>query len=662
MTSFRNVSAILAAAFLMATATAVVWGQDAVSAPRNDAAGNGEVARLVAVLQSDAAPFEKAKACQHLARIGTKDAVPALAALLADERLSTYARFGLEPIADPSVDAAFRAALETLHGDRLIGVIHSVGFRRDRDAVPALTRLAADPAPEIASRALAALGEIATPEAVETLEQSLAGDAAAVRAAAADACLVGAERLLAQGKRDKSVRLYDAVRRADVPREPRVAATRGAILAREIGGVPLLLEQLKTGDEAMIDMALRVSRELPGSGATTSLVAELDRLPEELQVRLIRAIGDRQDAAALPSMRQRAAGGPEEVRSAAMCVLGQLGDASAVPILLEAALSAGSALGQTAQESLKKLPGSAVDEAILAKLEQADPATRVVLLGLVGRLAITGAVPAVLRAADAPEEPVRLAAIAALGRIIGLKELAILTDRLLQARSPQETAAVEEALKIAIPRMPDPDACVGILSERLPDAPIASKCFVIELIGSIGGEPALAVVAAAAGDSNEDLQDAATRALGTWKDATAAPELLKLAKTLPSEKFRVRTLRGYLRIAQQMKLSDEQKLAMCDEALAAAQRDEERRLALNVLSHVPSAKALSRVTPHLASPSLAEDAATAALAISEKIVQSQPRPVAEAMRQVQSSGASPEKTTRAKSLEKTATAKLGAGD
>jgi HEAT repeat protein len=649
MTSFRNVSAFVAAALVMAATPAIALGQSSLSPVQDAAARNAEVATLIAVLQSDAVPFDKAKACQRLALIGTREAVPALAALLADERLNSYARFGLERIPDPSVDDALREALGKLEGQPLVGVINSVGVRRDANAVIALTRLIGDANTQVASQALAALGQIATPEAIEALQQSLASDSATVRAAAADAGLVGAERLAAQGQQQEAVRLYEAVRPADVPRPVRLAATRGAILTRQSAGVPLLLEQLNADDD-MFGMALRASRELPGSDVTQSLVGALASLSPARQVLLIRAIGDRQDAAASPTVCKLASSGPPEVRSAAIHVLGQLGDVSAVTVLLEAALSGDPTLTSAAQASLMKLRGSTTDETIVAQLDRAAPGTRVILLELVGQLAIPSAMPAVLRAAQDPDEQVRLAAIKSLGRIVGWKEFAVLTDRLLVAESPPEAAAVQEALRVACQRMPDPDACVGKLLDCLPSASIASKCFLMELLGSLGGVRALQAVSAAAEDSNEDLQDAATRVLGAWMSADAAPELLKLTRTLSSEKLRIRTLRGYIRIAQQMGLPSEQQLGMCEEALRAAQRDDERRLVLAVLGRIPTAKAMSIVVPHLAHPALAEEAATAALRIGEGIVRSEPGVVADAMQQVLKSGVSGELADQAKKL------------
>jgi HEAT repeat protein len=174
----------------------------------------------------------------------------------------------------------------------------------------------------------------------------------------------------------------------------------------------------------------------------------------------------------------------------------------------------------------------------------------------------------------------------------------------------------------------------------------------IELLGIVGGPRSLEAVSAAAEGADEELQDAATAALGKWMSPDAAPELLQLAKTLNSGKLKTRALRGYLRVAQQMGLPPQKKLTMCEEALKVAQRDEERRLILAVLGGIPSPQAMAMITPHLADPALAENAAAAALAIGEKIVKTEPQAVADAMRQIIKSGATREKITRAKALLK----------
>jgi hypothetical protein len=118
----------LAAALLTATAAASV----------------AQEAQLIDVLRSSATQKEKADACRGLARVATKEAVPALAALLGDEKLAHMARGALETIADPAADEALRDALGKLKGRPLLGVIGSIGVRRDAKAVAAMAKLLAD--------------------------------------------------------------------------------------------------------------------------------------------------------------------------------------------------------------------------------------------------------------------------------------------------------------------------------------------------------------------------------------------------------------------------------------------------------------------------------------------------------------------------------------
>ena len=71
-----------------------------------------DAAALIRILTDAGSPeFQRAKACQRIGELGAKEAVPALSSLLGNDHLSAYARYGLEPIADPTADEALRAAL-----------------------------------------------------------------------------------------------------------------------------------------------------------------------------------------------------------------------------------------------------------------------------------------------------------------------------------------------------------------------------------------------------------------------------------------------------------------------------------------------------------------------------------------------------------------------
>lgn len=121
-------------------------------------------AKLVEILRDPKASiYAKAKACQRLAVSGDHSAVPALAALLTDPQLSHYARYALEPMPDPAAAEALRAALGKVKGRLLVGVINSLGQRRDAQSVEALGKLLDDPDREVAEAASAALARIRPP-------------------------------------------------------------------------------------------------------------------------------------------------------------------------------------------------------------------------------------------------------------------------------------------------------------------------------------------------------------------------------------------------------------------------------------------------------------------------------------------------------------------
>lgn len=189
-------------------------------------------AGLIQLLKdANATTFQKAKACQRLASMGTKEAVPALAALLTDPQLGHYARYGLEPLPDASADDALRGALPKVKGKLLVGTINSVGKRRDTKAVGTLARLLNNADVEVAQAAAAALGSISGLEAAKALQNGLGRTKGALRTSVAGAGLVCAEGLLAQGQRSQALDLYSLLARPDVPKPVRLAAMHGIIAA-----------------------------------------------------------------------------------------------------------------------------------------------------------------------------------------------------------------------------------------------------------------------------------------------------------------------------------------------------------------------------------------------------------------------------------------------
>ncbi|MHB1309929.1 MAG: HEAT repeat domain-containing protein [Limisphaerales bacterium] len=592
------------------------WAASLIAVGQVNAAGNetsAEIqAKLIGILQSGAPPQEKAITCKQLVVHGTKDAVPALAPLLADKELASWARIALEAIPDPAADEALRTAMATLHGRLLIGVINSLGVRRDALAVPGLVGKLRDGDPEVASAAAAALGGIGGEPAAKALEQALTGAPAGVIGEIADACVRCADGFLVTGKKAEAIRLYDTVRQSKVPRQNMLEATRGAILARGADGLPLLLEQLRSPEKALFEIGLRTARELPGSPVTAALAAEWERATPERQTLLVTVLEDRGDPSVLPTILKAAQAGPKPMRLIAVGALERMAGVAGVPVLIDVAMSEDRELVQAARGTLIRLPDDAVNADLLARFPQASPALRRLLIDLAGQRRIMEALPLAVRYAEDADPAVRSAAIGTIGMLGGETQAADLVRLLQKTTGAKERDDLARAL--ASVTSGRGDTVLPALQPLTLSADRELRAIALHTLSGAGGRGSLAVVRTALDDQDEEIQDEAVRTLATWPgnwpdDSGVAEPLLALAKSGRKPSHQVLGLRGYLEYVQGTKqLSNPEKVSRIQEILPLAKRPEEKRLAITALSAAPGREALEALLTLGADTTVAEEA------------------------------------------------------
>ena len=558
--------------------------------------------KLIAVLTSAAEYNAKADACRELARIGTADAVPALAALLADAKLTHMARYGLEMVPGAAADDALRAALGQLKGLPLVGVIGSIGVRHDEKAVAALVALLKDPDAGVAQAAARALGSIGTPEAVTGLSSLLPGVAAANQLAVCEGLFRAAEELAAKGGNDQAIAIYDTLRKVSAPPHQVLAgAWRGAILTRQKGGVPLLLEPFRSADAGLVAVAGRIAIEMKDPEVSKVLADELTKAPPARQLMLCNVLGKRGDAVVLPSLLglAKAGTGDKAARVAAIRAAIEIGDAAAAAPLLELFNDPDAEIAQAAATGLVSLQGAAVDAAILKMLDSADPALQVKVLDIVRQRRIVAALPRIQQLMADKNEALAAAAVKSYAELAGGAELTGLLEKLVTASEAAAIGALEKALGSICGAAEQPKGCVPQMVAALAKAGPEAKQALLRTLRVAGGAEALAALRAAVDDSNKDVHTSALRVMSDWKTADAAPVLLALAKTSATPVDKILSLRGYLGMAARKDLPPADRLAICREALPLIQRSDEKLLLLGALGSLANAEALNLIVPYL---------------------------------------------------------------
>jgi HEAT repeat protein len=603
---------------------AMAWGASSAANAQNVESAREKERKLINILNSDAPPEDKAVPCKQLAIYGSKEAVPALSPLLLDPKLASWARVALEAIPDPAADEALRAAMNKVQGNLLVGVINSIGVRRDPQAFNPLVKKLKSGEPSVTSAAAIALGHIGGEKSAKALLDFLPHSPAETRQDVAEGVILAAEKVVAEGKGKQAAKIYASLRKADIPEHKVFEATRGEILAGGPNALPLLLEQLRSSNKGFLAIGLHTARELPGRSVTEALGQEMRRATPDRQSFLLLAIADRKGDEVLPIVRDAAKSGPDKLRLTAVGILDRQGDVSSVDVLMDCAASSDAPLSQAAMTALARLPGNKVDADLMARLPESSGRTRQVLIELAAQRRLEAALPTIVQSTMDRNAGVRNAAVESIGVLGTEKQIPALAEILNKNKDASARNNVEMAL-IGISERSG-SACAQNLVPLAQNSDAALRIIALHALASAGGPAALQAVRTAVEDSDESVRDEAVRTLSTWpnnwpEDAGVAEPLLTLAKSGKSMSQQVLGMRGYLQYVKGDKgLKDEEKVIKVTEVIPLLHRPEEKRLAIAAIDGIPTSNALDLLINFAAEPAVVDDACSAIVSTTGKNV------------------------------------------
>jgi HEAT repeat protein len=473
--------------------------------------------------------------------------VPTLAQLLLDPANADSARLALQTIPGAAVDQALLDALKQASTPVKLGIIGTLGERRNPSAVSALVPLLSAKDVNLANAAAQALGTIGGGDAIKALQKITRAD---VRASAAGALLKCAERMLADGNTAGAADLYQRVHQSYASMPVRCAALQGLAKTQGDAALSLILATLSGGDPDGEAAAALAAQQVAGSKATQALAAALQGLGPRAQAQLINALAVRGDKTALDAITGAAKSSDAALRLAAARALGVLGDASSVVPLAGLAAESGGTLGLAARRSLAGLCGPDIDAALVSALAAADKGQKIELIVALGARRAAGAAAPLLAAAASSDASVRAEAYRVLALLTGENHAAALIDRVIAETDDAARTEAEKALVAALRPLGDGAAQAKPVLDKLSKTRenIHAHGSLLRVLGQVESPSSLKALVAATKSRDAVVAATAIRALSEWPNPGPAAALLGLAKKTNDAGLKTTLLRGYLRM------------------------------------------------------------------------------------------------------------------
>jgi HEAT repeat protein len=536
-----------------------------------------------------------------------------------DDTLCEPATQALLAIGAPDAETAFLRALPRVEDANRVTVINALGAVRSNDAVKGLLKYASSEDADVRRAALYALANIGDPAATPVLAEAAEASSAYDRAKATSFYLLFAARLDEEGETEQCeaiCRYLFNTRTDPLEKNVRCAALSALVAALGSDALDDLLTAADIDDTEIRAAALDLAADIPGGEATARWVDKMKQTPPEIRAEIATMLASRGDRSALRALLEALRDEDKSVRLAAVPATARLGGNDAIPALLEFLQTEDADEINVAQDVLVRFGGNDVIPAVAEALPRVSSPARVALLEVLAARRAYRYRETVFAMTRDDDSLVRVAALKALEPLTEEEDLPRLIGLLLDVTTDAERSAAQELVVSVARRIPDPEKRAGQMLAALERTTDEKKSHLLPALAGVGGNRALQAVVGETENADAGVQNAAVRALADWPDVSAAPRLLTIAQTSPNLTHHVLALQGYLRLVGDAGLPEAETFRMYKDAMAAARRPEEKRLALSGLAaHVRTVESLKFVGVYLDDEALRAEAALAAAAI-----------------------------------------------
>ncbi len=560
----------------------------------------------------------KAFIISQLELVGRDDAISYLTGYLTNNELADPAARALVKINSSASKATLLAALAKANNTKAqLSVIEALGHTKLQEAAQAIATLVRGSNQEALTKVgLFALANIADPSAENILSAAATKNGFAYdNTNAVAAYLLYAQNLAQTGHQPAAGKIAKQLLEQVKATNQVHIRTAALKLLNEVSateGNTYLLAALN--DPQFQYRAAAIQFALPSlTDETANLWAkQINKADTLTQVAIIGMLGESKKASVLPRVVKFFKHKNPSVKLAAIQAAAKIGEDRVLADLFKVMAKGNEADINVVTQVILRMKGDGITEKVSAFIPKAKPEVQVALLSVLAARAANDQLNTILALLNNKNDSVRKAAFAALKQTVTQQNLPKLFELVNETSDQTALVHLQDAIIAAVKDSKGSEAAV---LQQMESSTTEKKPLFYKILGSIGDVKSLAAVRNAFETGNELTKQAALGALAAWSNASAADELINIARKTNNQSYLKQALTGYLRITRTTANTPEQKLLMYRNAMALAPTVQLKQQILKGLEQAKIINAIIFAGNYLNDADLAQTAANTVMTI-----------------------------------------------
>lgn len=561
----------------------------------------------------------KAFLIYQLQTVGKEESVPALRSYLNNEKLAGPASRALARIGSSSAGSALLGALNGSTGSVQIAIIEALGEARYKEAASAIEATATSGDLNLRKVSLYALSEIGSVSSEAIL--AAAAQKASYGYDEADATGVYL-KYLARLSQNGSAAVAEKAALALIKATPdtKQNATRSAALkvysdSKKRESVPVLVGALASPDAQYRAAALKLGQKYTMANGSAPWIAALKTAKPVVQAEIITMLGRAGSKGALPVVLKSLTAKDSKVKQAAIWAAGKIGQEGSVASLIPVLKTGNAEEIKAVKSALLTIPGNGVTDQLAKALPALPASAKPAAIEVLAAREASSKLAVVSTQLKSTDPVVKQAAFNALKSLVSTKDLPQLFALLNAGGKQDEVSAVQTAIGVAVKGAGDVSAQSDLILKQSAAAPADKQANYLAILAGIGGKKALASVVSAFNSGDAGSKKSAISALSNWTDASAAAELLLIAKKTTDADDLNAAITGYVGAVAKSTKTPAIKVIMLREAMGLARTDAQKELILKELANSRTFNALMFAGKYIDNAATEQAAAQAVMKI-----------------------------------------------